>query len=364
MHKKDGGVGKIRVNVLAREVGIKSRSILAYLAELGYPKRSHSSVIDGALSIKVREHFGPIVRLGGPEVSQPETAALEGMREHRQEVQVIPPAPSRRAPVATQALQKCPECGVSMRVDRLPRHLRRAHTILIDHLARELGIKSKPILAYLAELGYPLSPSYTIDGTVAVKVRVHFGKTADGRGDMKTPPKPEQASQGLEFLRAKVAELEAELSKRDQVPSKLLVSSAGVPVERFSFKLLPPGTWDIDDVIKHYHREADRFPADLAGRKIDEGRLRAMRSLNPCKCYVGTESWLGYVVFEFLWSSRVVLECPFEGNAIYVLWGDWKRMVTHTKHYIWRNFPQNYSRIVHRGKGGWLAQTRGALKRR
>jgi hypothetical protein len=187
---------------------------------------------------------------------------------------------------------------------------------------------------------------------------------SSARVPVEMPAKLDLASQSLEFLRAKVAELEAKLSKRDQVPPKLSASSAGVPVERFSFKVLPPGTWDMEDVIKHYHQEAHRFPADLAGRNIDEGRLRAMRSLNPCKCYVGTDSWLGYVVFEFLWSGRVVLECPFEGNAIYVLWGDWKRMVTHTKRYIWRHFPENYSRIVHRGKGGWLAQTRGALKRR
>jgi hypothetical protein len=175
---------------------------------------------------------------------------------------------------------------------------------------------------------------------------------------------PARISPDVLVGRDTAAELEAKPSKRDKVAQDLLVRPAGVPVERFSFKLLPPGTWDIEDVIKHYHEEAHRFPADLGCRNIDEGRLWAMRSLNPCKCYVGTESWLGYVVFEFSWSSRVVLECPFEGNAIYVLWGDWKRMVTHTKRYIWSHFPQNYSRIVHRGKGEWLARTRGTLKRR
>jgi translation initiation factor IF-2 len=59
VHKKDGAAGKIRVNDLARELGIKSTPILAYLAELGHPNRSHSNVIDGALAVRVREHFGP-----------------------------------------------------------------------------------------------------------------------------------------------------------------------------------------------------------------------------------------------------------------------------------------------------------------
>jgi hypothetical protein len=41
--------------------------------------------------------------------------------------------------------------------------------------------------------------------------------------------KPQQAPQVLEVLRAKVAELEAKLSKRDQLPPELPVSSSGVP---------------------------------------------------------------------------------------------------------------------------------------
>jgi len=149
--------------------------------------------------------------------------------------------------------------------------------IRVNDLARELGIKSKPILAYLTELGFPnRAHSNAIDGALAVKLREHFGPIADRRGDMKTPSKPELVSQEVLVGPDKAVELEAKLSKRDQVPSEYPVSGAGVPVERFSFKLLPPGTWDIEDVIKHYHQEAHRFPGDLATRKIDEGRLWAI----------------------------------------------------------------------------------------
>jgi len=126
-----------------------------------------------------------------------------------------------------------------------------------------------------------------------------------------------------------------------------------VPVERFSFELLPPGTWDIDDVIAYYQREAHRIPTDLAGREIQWTRLKALKSLNPTKCYVGTELWLGYVLFEFSRSSRVVLECPVYGNATYVLSGNWKKMVGHTKRYI-RKFSPGCRKIVHTGK--WLAR--------
>jgi hypothetical protein len=44
-----------------------------------------------------------------------------------------------------------------------------------------------------------------------------------------------------------------------------------------------------------------------------------MASLGPLRCYIGKDFWSGYVVLEFSASDCVVLECPFEGNATYVL---------------------------------------------
>ena len=58
-------------------------------------------------------------------------------------------------------------------------------------------------------------------------------------------------------------------------------------------------------------------------------------------------------------SGRVVLECPVEGNATYVLSGDWKKMVGHSKFYLRTNFSHNYTKIVH--KGDWLARVKTAL---
>ena len=50
--------GKIRINDLARELEIKSRSLLDYLHEIGHEdKKSHSSAIEGDVADKVREHF-------------------------------------------------------------------------------------------------------------------------------------------------------------------------------------------------------------------------------------------------------------------------------------------------------------------
>ncbi len=50
--------GKIRINDLARELEVKSKSVLDYLHELGYTdKKSHSSAVEGDVADKVREHF-------------------------------------------------------------------------------------------------------------------------------------------------------------------------------------------------------------------------------------------------------------------------------------------------------------------
>jgi len=50
-------MGNIRINVLARELEVKSHLILDYLTVLGVEKKSHSSALDDGIADKVREHF-------------------------------------------------------------------------------------------------------------------------------------------------------------------------------------------------------------------------------------------------------------------------------------------------------------------
>ena len=82
--------------------------------------------------------------------------------------------------------------------------------------------------------------------------------------------------------------------------------------------------------------------------------------LAPLRCYIGNESWDGYVVFEFRDSNSVVLKCPFEGNATYILPADWKIMAGHTKDEIRRIFENRYTKVVH--KGDWLSRIRVTLR--
>lgn len=118
-------------------------------------------------------------------------------------------------------------------------------------------------------------------------------------------------------------------------------------------------SWSIDDVIAYYRREAAYFPTGLAGRAIEWHRLTKIKTLKPKECYIGTDSWLGYVVFTFSDTRKVVLECPIEGNATYVLSGDWQSMLRETKQELRKKYPNRYTKVVH--KGAWIYRVHNAL---
>lgn len=130
------------------------------------------------------------------------------------------------------------------------------------------------------------------------------------------------------------------------------------PVSEFPFELLPPGEWNIDHVLQHYRR----VPASasyMAGRVIDHSRLKAIEDLDPTRCYVGKQAWHGYVAFEFSECQGAVLECPFRGNATYVVYGNnWRQAISLTKAEVraeWRHW-----KIVHSVK--WMRKLKQALR--
>jgi len=137
-------------------------------------------------------------------------------------------------------------------------------------------------------------------------------------------------------------------------------AAASLEVETLPFQLLPPGSWTIDDVVAHYERElASRGRTSEGGPRIDPERLRQIKSLLPARCYVGSAGWTGYVVFEFPGTDKVVLECPIEGNATYILPSGWEAAVSRSKQKIRQAFAGRYAKVVH--KGDWLERIRRAL---
>jgi len=64
-------MGNIRINVLARELEVKSHLILEYLSVLGLEKKSHSSALDDEVADKVRAHFRALGETGEPAAEAP-----------------------------------------------------------------------------------------------------------------------------------------------------------------------------------------------------------------------------------------------------------------------------------------------------
>ncbi len=133
-----------------------------------------------------------------------------------------------------------------------------------------------------------------------------------------------------------------------------------IQVNHLNFELLPHGKWDISEVIAYYRVESKHFKNELQGLSFQEDRLTAINGLRPSECYVGKESWLGYIAFRFSGTTKTVLECPFEGNATYILTGDWKKLVRYSKKEIRDYYPHRYIKIVH--KNDWVSRIERALR--
>ncbi len=95
-------MGKIRVNDLARELEVKSKSILDYLVELGiHDKKSHSSAIEDDLVEKVRRHFEALSEREAEEA--PKAAAPTPAPTPRKSPAAVVVEPKKSAEVAAES---------------------------------------------------------------------------------------------------------------------------------------------------------------------------------------------------------------------------------------------------------------------
>lgn len=131
------------------------------------------------------------------------------------------------------------------------------------------------------------------------------------------------------------------------------------PTDAFPFELLPPGVKELWLAIERKRKRSHAHPYSLSGRQLDINRFEQIELLNPVKRHVGEKSWWGYVAFEFAGTSKVVLECPFEGNAVYILPGDWMKMIQLNKAEIRSEYEDRCTRVFH--TGNWIHRVHKAL---
>lgn len=151
-----------------------------------------------------------------------------------------------------------------------------------------------------------------------------------------------------------------ELAAEKTQPPEIYPILQKLPTGHFPFRVLPPGKWEIEQVIAHYRRLSHSPAGFHHGRKPDVSRIERIWSLGATKPWIGEDAWRGYIVFEFANTDRVVLECPFEGNATYVLWGSWRERISWTKAEIRAEHPNRHLWVPHRGN--WLNHVRAALR--
>jgi len=132
--------------------------------------------------------------------------------------------------------------------------------------------------------------------------------------------------------------------------------------ETFPFELLPPGEKEVWEAIERKSRQSHAHSYSFNGRWLDRDRFRQIELLNPVAHYVGDKSWLGYVVFEFAGTSNVVLESPFEGNAVYILPASWRSIIRLNKAEIRNEYEYLRPRVFH--TGNWLRRVSNALRSR
>jgi hypothetical protein len=182
------------------------------------------------------------------------------------------------------------------------------------------------------------------------------------RADRMVLVKIAEAAQqrGVEKKEAALAKLRkkaVESENRHQF-SQSPLSGGEITVHQLPFWILPAGQWTSDDIVEHY--KTFQESGSKTAWEIQWQRIRDIQKLKPVKVWVGEETWNGYVVYEFPDTENVILECPVEGNAVYVLKGNvWKDLIRLSKGEIRGEHQGSYRKVVHRGD--WLARTRRAL---
>jgi hypothetical protein len=83
-------------------------------------------------------------------------------------------------------------------------------------------------------------------------------------------------------------------------------------------------------------------------QRVDLSREEFIESLNPLRRYQGASAWNKYMAYEFE-RSRVVLESPLTGNAVFLLEGNWMAMISKSKSELLADYPHCTDRFTHTG---------------
>lgn len=86
-------------------------------------------------------------------------------------------------------------------------------------------------------------------------------------------------------------------------------------VTQYQWESVPPGENPVDAIARSFKEWHQRNPRAA----YDEGRIEKARSLKPKRGFTGKRGFDGYFIYAFDYTEKMIMECPFYGNAIFVL---------------------------------------------
>ena len=123
-----------------------------------------------------------------------------------------------------------------------------------------------------------------------------------------------------------------------------------------NWEIIPPGEQNM--IVNKILRGRRGVNEEL--RSKVENRYRILCEMKPNFFIKGTKGFSGYFGAQF-GDDLVVFENVSYGNAIYVMFGDWKRLSQLSKTDLFRSENENYLRITH--NKGWEVKLKDAVKK-
>ena len=128
------------------------------------------------------------------------------------------------------------------------------------------------------------------------------------------------------------------------------------PITRMvNWEILPPGYWPVDE-----SSVANLF-AGQSSKTLIPARLSAAKALDPIDIVIGKSEFSEYWCFRFRDNNKVLLESPYDGNAAYVLRGDWETLSKKTKRELLNIYSDFCERIIHGQSGNWKYEIKRSL---
>lgn len=374
----------IRINDLARELGVKSRHILNALPDLGVDtKKNHSSSLDASAAEKVRERFRT-------EPNYHTTAVAQDTRQFLIGKGIIKPAPTKPNCYTTAVAQRarqfligegvikpaqvlpvdtvesvsirselpfnkkngvseapkkhkksfCTICRREISANKLLHHVKQKHNGHTRCVICGRQVELRCLAGHTKNHNTKRFPTSSV-----VRRAMLFTGTPEPleKPDTRIPCQQCGAKVFPHAMQLHITNNHSE-EKTEQLPD--------VRSTQFPFVVLPAGHWDFREVFDYYRRNSGSHPHKFFEQVFDWNRIEQLAKLKPNLRHFGVKAWFGYAVYEFSYSHRVVLECPIEGNATYIISGDWKNMIHKTKAELRSRYASQCTRVVH--VGDWL----------